>query len=107
MDFITWSNVAFFSAAQGVLIGFFLYFAVSFACRMWDLGLGVRVALTILAIFAVMAKQVYYLIFQPEPLSFVVDEAMAPVALWLAIKVKFWAGIVGHTAGLMVEKRFA
>lgn len=107
MGFLTWSNVAFFSGAQGLVLGFVMYFLVLLGCRQFDVAWQWRVALTVLAIFAVMAPQVYHLVFQPDPSLFIIEEAMAPAALWLAIKVKFWAGICGHVAGWIVETYFS
>ncbi|WP_072786261.1 hypothetical protein [Duganella sacchari] len=104
MGFMDWSNIAFFAGVKALFVGFVMYFLLMLYSRHANVSNRWRLCLTFVAISAVMSSQIYHLVVPPDIVWELSDPAMSSEGLWLAIKVKFCAGLVGHISGYVVEK---
>ncbi|MRW86770.1 hypothetical protein GJ698_22115 [Pseudoduganella sp. FT26W] len=107
MGFLDWLNVALVSGWKALICGFVMYFVLFWVSLQWSWPTVLRFALTFVAIIIPMVPDFYHLLVAPDVVAFLEDKSLAPDALWLAIKAKFWAGLVGHALAYIAHEYFS
>lgn len=104
MSFIDWAGIALKSGMVAFFFGVIMFFAVMIVCNMCNLSAAWRVCLTIASILVLMVPEFYRLTAPSDVSPFMLETSMTSAGLWLAIKAKFWTGMAGHFAGVLVSK---
>jgi hypothetical protein len=106
MGFIESSSIAFQVGLRSLFFGFAVYFFIKVACGALNLTGLWRLGLTVATVLLYLSPEFYDLAFPPDTSIFLLEPAASPDGLWVAIKAKFYAAVIGQAVAFGVDKYF-
>jgi hypothetical protein len=105
MGFVDAVNLLPWMVVKAFISGFVICMLANFACRVFDWPLLAKAGIPAVVLLLLLSPQIRALYFDAGS-EFVGDSMTTPDALWLMMKVKFWAAVVGYGIGAFLYEKY-
>lgn len=105
MGFIDAVNLLPWMVVRAFISGFVVCMFANLVCRVFDWHFIAKAGMAAVALLLLLSPQLRALYFDAPP-EFVGESMTTPDALWVMVKVKFWAAIVGYGIGAFLYGKY-